>query len=438
MLGHLLNFGRHTLTRDIDSVGLGGNDWSAVYRLFECSRIDIIELFGVIMKELEMQLEKTDPVLAFIDDTLLKKRGKKVFGTSWKLDPLGPKFSNNFIWAQRYMQISLAYKEPEGRCRAIPVSFRHCPVPKKPGRKATEAEINEYKELQKVHRLPVRAHEEILSLRSSIESNRRLIIIGDGGYTNSSVCKKLPPDTDYIGRMRKNALLFEVPILQNEGRGRKKFYGKQLPTPEELRQYNIADWQEISAATGNGYHNFKIKSYAAVRSKIAGEQNLKLIIIQPLRYRLTARSRLLYRDPAYIICTNPNIPDKDILQYYLWRWEIEINFKDEKTSFGIHEAHVRTAEAVESLPAFIAAMYSLFLLSCKKTFGDLNPATYPKWRKPETIFRPSTSSFISSFRMEVLSGSITNKSAFATPLTFAQNPFLFQNLLSSLIQATLN
>lgn len=129
MLGHLLNFDRHTLTRDIDSVGLGGNDWSAVYRLFERLRIDIIEFFNVIIKELEMQLEKTDPVLAFIDDTLLEKRGKKVFGTSWKLDPLGPKFSNNFIWAQRYMQISLA-------------------------------EIDEYKELQKVYRLPVRSHKK--------------------------------------------------------------------------------------------------------------------------------------------------------------------------------------------------------------------------------------------------------------------------------------
>ncbi len=425
-LGQLLNFGRHTISRSIGSSGSGDRDWSAMYRLFERSRFEPAKVFDVALKELEKEMDIKTPALAFIDDTLLKKSGRKVDGASWRLDPLGPKFSNNFVWAQRHMQISLACREQNGRCRAIPVSLKHCPTAKKPGRKATESELEEYKKLQKIQRLPLKASESIHDLRNRIDAGRNLIVVGDGGYTNASVCKNLPKNTDYIGRLRKNAALFSPPEQQNQGAGRKRFYGDALPTPEEFRSSNQNDWREVSAATGNGNHAFKIKSYTGIRSKIAGEQNLKMLIVQPLRYRLTSRSRLLYRDPAYIICTNPDIPDKDILQYYLWRWEIELNFKDEKSLLGIHEAQIRTKASSDNFPAFVASVYSIFMLACKKCFGDSHPVSYPKWRTTKTITRPSTASFIAKFRTEVISASIMNKSPFVTQTDKDTKPSFFQ------------
>jgi hypothetical protein len=44
-------------------------------------------------------------LIAHMDDTILKKTGKKISGTSWRRDPLGPPFQNNFIWGQRFLQI---------------------------------------------------------------------------------------------------------------------------------------------------------------------------------------------------------------------------------------------------------------------------------------------------------------------------------------------
>ncbi|MDR2051685.1 MAG: hypothetical protein LBQ63_07950, partial [Deltaproteobacteria bacterium] len=38
-----------------------------------------------------------------------------------------------------------------------------------------------------------------------------------------------------------------------------------------------------------------------------------------------------YRNPAYLLCTDPDLPVERLLQAYLWRWEIELNFRDEKT-----------------------------------------------------------------------------------------------------------
>jgi hypothetical protein len=52
------------------------------------------------------------PIVALIDDTLLRKRGHRIAGTSWRRDPLGPHFADNFIWASRFLQISLALPDP--------------------------------------------------------------------------------------------------------------------------------------------------------------------------------------------------------------------------------------------------------------------------------------------------------------------------------------
>ncbi|MEA2105452.1 MAG: hypothetical protein U9P82_01825 [Bacteroidota bacterium] len=83
-----------------------------------------------------------------MDDTILKKTGKKVFGTSWRRDPLGPPFQTNFIWGQRFLQLSLALPLKEGlsQSRGIPVDFHHCPTAQKPGMKASVEDIKQYKE----------------------------------------------------------------------------------------------------------------------------------------------------------------------------------------------------------------------------------------------------------------------------------------------------
>ena len=48
-------------------------------------------------------------MLAFaMDDTIARKTGKKIHGSAWKRDPLGPAFQTNLVLAQRYLQFSAA------------------------------------------------------------------------------------------------------------------------------------------------------------------------------------------------------------------------------------------------------------------------------------------------------------------------------------------
>jgi hypothetical protein len=62
---------------------------------------------------------------------------------------------------------------------------------------------------------------------------------------------------------------------------------------------------------------------------------MQLLIIKPLGYRLTLGGRLLYRQPAYLLCTDPQMALQEFLQLFLWRWDIEVNFRNEKTLLGV-------------------------------------------------------------------------------------------------------
>ena len=61
---------------------------------------------------------------------------------------------------------------------------------------------------------------------------------------------------------------------------------------------------------------------------------LLLLVIKPLGYRLRKGSKLLYRQPAFLICTDPQLDLTMLLQAYVDRWEIECNHRDEKSLIG--------------------------------------------------------------------------------------------------------
>ncbi|WP_434544615.1 hypothetical protein [Marivirga sp.] len=131
--------GRRIISGLLTSCGKIFEDWSAEYRLFYGQRMELSKIFDVVRKKvLDYQPNSGNtPIYGHMDDTLLKKTGKKVAGTSWKRDPLGPPFHTNFIWAQRFIQISLSLPDGPMPCanRSIPVDFFHSPLFKNPRRK---------------------------------------------------------------------------------------------------------------------------------------------------------------------------------------------------------------------------------------------------------------------------------------------------------------
>ena len=408
LLSQLLCLGRHTLTGVIGTSGRLFCDWSADYRMYTDQRVEPVKLFAPVRRTLIEGLDDAAPLVAALDDTRLRKSGRKTHGVKYTRDPMGPPFHVNFIKAQRFVQISAACPAENGMARMIPIDFVHAPTPQKPGRDADEPTGARFRQAQREMALPKVGADRLHALRSAMDEDgqqdRPLWSVVDGGYTNRTFIKHLPPRTTAVGRIRADAKLYHLPESTEGKPGRNRVYGERAPTPEELRQDSSVPWQQVDAFAAGKHHHFKIKTIAPLRWRPAGkEYDLRLIAIAPLGYRLSKQARMLYRKPAYLICTNPHLDIHQVLQAYLWRWDIEVNFRDEKTLLGVGQAQVRHENSVENVPALAVAAYAMLLTAAIQAYGPTaqpNTLPAPKWRRKKCL-RASTHSLIQHLRHEV-------------------------------------
>jgi hypothetical protein len=237
-------------------------------------------------------------------------------------------------------------------------------------------------------------------------AQRLLLVVHDGGYTNGTVLKRLPPRTTCIGRIRKDAHLYGAPALgAPPTRGRRRSYGPAAPTPEQVRTDSALPWQSLTVSITGATHTLRFKSLHDLMWRAAGATHtLQLIVIAPLAYRLRKGSKLLYRDPAFLICTDNHLEPEQLIQSYLLRCDIELNFREEKTLFGVGQAQVRHETSVATVPAFQVASYALLLLATARVCTSADPHARlpaPKWAARPAPGRLPTQQALHQLRAEV-------------------------------------
>ena len=412
-------------------------DWSASYRLFSKLRIDPAQLFSGIRSACLEQVPASDPVLISIDDSVLPKTGPKIPGVGWRRDPQGPPFRTNLIRAQRVLQFSTVLPLPgSSTVRGIPIDFLHAPTAPKLAKNASASQQTEHEELCQQLNLSTRALQQWEQMRSEF-AGRRVTFLSDARFTTKRFLAGLPTEVTLIGRIRKDAKLFYRPTQQPD-RGRRRSYGAQAPTPEQVRRDDQLAWQQIRIHAAGADHDCRVKLLDGVLWRPAGPQRtLRVVVIAPLSYRPRKGGRVRYRDPAFLICTDPTVPVEEIVQAYFWRWDIEVNFRDEKTLLGVGQAQVRNENSCQAVPAFQVAAYALLLLAAAQSHhADILPL--PKWRRPRAPERVSTQRLIQNLRFEVWGRGlgVSNFSDFSSSASSTQNPEkLLQALPSALIYA---
>jgi hypothetical protein len=413
----------HLTSRAICAVGRQFLDWSADYRLCSRSPWDPHRLFEPVLDRLPALLASPSaPVIAALDDTLCRKTGRRIPGVGMARDPMSPAFHVNLCYGLRFVQVSVLVSPTQvpGPARALPVRFDFAPPAIKPNKNAPPEKHQAYREEKKKLALPLAGVAAITSFRQSLDerpetAQRQLIISFDGSYANKPVLSQLPPRTTFIGRIRKDAKLC-LPLDPGPGaNGRPRLYGLPAPTPEQILQDDSIPVTKVLCFAAGQLREIPVKVYGPVYWRKAGPNlPLLLVVIKPLGYRLRIGSKLLYRQPAFLICTDVNLDIQQLVQSYIYRWEIECNHRDEKSLLGVAQGQVRSPLAVSRLPQLQVAAYSLLLLASLLCFGFQRTADFlplPKWRRAAA--RPSLLDLLNLLRQQIFARGVD-----APPLNF--------------------
>jgi hypothetical protein len=407
-LAQLAGFGRHTISALLRTQNRHQQDWSADYRLYSQDRFADQGVFHHVRHVVEQTLEPHAPLVVAMDDSLLRKTGRKIEGVRWQRDPLSPPFHVNFVRGLRVLQISAALPQGGGAARLVPIDFQHAVLPAKPSRKATPEELELYQQVRAQKNLNRVGAQRVERLRQEMDrggaGGRRLVVAVDGRFTNRTFLQTIPQRTAIIGRIRKDAVVHELPSSQ-PGVGRRRKYGKLVETPEQLLKDERLPFETVRAYAAGREHAFQIKRLGPVVVRLdRAARPVQILVIKPLGYRLKKGGKLLYRQPAYLICTDPELALEELLQDFLWRWDIEVNFREEKTLLGVGQAQVRTAASNQNAPALAVSGYALLLLASLKAHGrhgapDRVPAA--KWYRRKATERATTSELINQLRREL-------------------------------------
>jgi hypothetical protein len=459
-LGLLVSVRLHLTSHAICATGRQFVDWTADYRVFSRSPWDPKRLFDPIFARLPQLLPSPQaPVLLALDDTLCHKSSARIPGVSMGRDPMSPPFHVNLIYGIRFVQASLLVTSPQepGPARGLPVRFDFAPPAKKPRqthsqkktqteaettahaprdtpadnaalsapdpkaapapsaaepdekKQAWDAKLEAYKQEKKERRLTVAGKQAIHSVRQSLDERagtreRTLIVMGDGSYTVREVVRNLPERTIYIGRIRKDAKLhYALEASAGKAAGRPRQYGALAPTPEQILRDDSIETVKVRCFAAGQWHETAAKVLRNVYWRNAGcDLPLQVVVIKPLGYRLRKGSKLLYRKAAFPICTGPNLELQELVQDYIYRWEIECNHRDEKSLLGVAQGQVSNPKAVQRLPQLQVASYSLLLLTALLTSGFQRTDEYlplPKWRRPSA--RPSLLDMLNLLRSQI-------------------------------------
>lgn len=406
LLASASTMGRRTVSRSIIALGRDHQDWSGDYKLYARSPWDQNDLFEPAFHHYVRLFDQPDdPIGVALDDTKLSKTGRHVPNAAWHRDPMSPPFHTNLLFGLRYLQASLLFphhQNAEIGARGVPVRFTEVPHVKKPGKKATEQDLIDYKVATKTQNLSIAGVAMIEDLRKSLDRNgatsRLLVMSMDGSFCNRTVFSHHFERTVLLARARKDARL----CFPAE-KGSRKTYGTQRFTPQSVRQDESIPYQTARIFYGGARRDIRYKEVSNVLwQRGSGPTPVRLLVVAPQPYKVSPKARTNYRDPAYLLTTDLITPVALLLQFYFDRWQIEVNHREEKSILGVGQAQLTSPRSVPRQPAFLVACYSMILLASILEFGPHRTNHFlplPKWRR--NAKRPSLLDLLALLRSEL-------------------------------------
>jgi len=331
---------RRTITGMLRAGGIERHH-SAFHRIFSNAKWSI-DCAGLAVYDLIRKLLPQGTVFLAGDDTLLNRRGLKVFGTGMHRDPLLSSRGFTVVrWGHCWVVLCVVIESPRtaGRYYTLPILARLY-LNKKSSEKWNRA-----------YRTKPEMMLEMLKLVHAYDPEQKLHFLGDSAFTSSSMLKKMPEVIAVTGRIGCNSRIHAPAPPRKEGRGRPRIRGERLDTPDEM-----LDAKGLRRVDLKLYESSEYKVRLAEQEGFLFNAPNRPIKVVAIEHQRGGRGREVFYS------TETGAKAEQILQWFSWRWPIEVTFHDSKQHLGLGEAENRKTKAVRRTVPTGLLMYSLVVL----------------------------------------------------------------------------
>jgi DDE superfamily endonuclease len=235
------------------------------------------------------------PVTIAIDDTLFKRRGKKVWAASWFHDgsAAGPDktgYGNNWVIAAIIVRLPFL-----DRPAAIPVLAKLVI-------KGTNSKSRLWLAARMAHMI------------ADAFPGRQTGVVADSAYAGAEL-NKLPAQITWTTRLRKDAALCALPPQRTGKPGRPRAKGDRLPSLDKLAA--TATWQPVTATRYRTTAATQAAVITCLWYSVFGTRQVHVVLI---------RDRSATGYDLALVTTDLNATAAHVIERYASRWSIEMVF----------------------------------------------------------------------------------------------------------------
>jgi hypothetical protein len=181
---------------------------------------------------------------------------------------------------------------------------------------------------------------------------RTIRVAADGQYAAREVVQAADdPCSNLVSRMRSDAAIYALPPKHKKGaRGRKRKKGKRLPAPRRLAARRSKGWRSVEVLAYGKTVKRKVLAIVCLWYHVSKNKPVKLLIV---------------RDPSgqqkddFLFCTDPGVPDEQIIERFAARWPIEESIHDGKQHGGFEQVQGWCRRTVERQAPFALIVQTL-------------------------------------------------------------------------------
>jgi hypothetical protein len=375
LIGAILAPGKRTVTSLLRIVGLS-REWrfTNYHRVLNRAVWDARAAARLLLELLIATFAPTGPVVLGIDDTIERRRGKRIRAKGIYRDPVRSS-KGHFVKASGLRWLSLMLLTPipwTGRVWALPFltvlapSERYC---RQRGRRHK--------------RLTDWARQMALQARRWLPG-REVVLLGDSSFAALDLLAALARHgLTCITRLRLDAALYEPAPPRKPGTvGRPRATGARLPNLSVILADAGTRWVRVTVPGWYGERARVIE----VCSATAVWRHAGLPVV-PIRWVLLRDPQQRF-DPQALLCTDLAREPLQIVRWFVQRWQVEVTFREARDHLGVETQRQWSDLAIARTTPCLLALFSIVaLLAARLGRRARGAVCIDAWyRKPRPTF----------------------------------------------------